>query len=188
MRSCTGLGVLVVTAVLAGCGGHQARSTASAPTGNSTVSPSRSESQASRCLVTRPHRWVPPPGVPQRALWGSDYASGNERLWVGGLWPSGVIEAGSRFINKNGSVGMKFGWWRNVRGHLRITGRRLDAPAAPVRTGVTDYGMTGFQASGVIFPAAGCWQVTGKAGTATLTFVTLVIRPDRPSNRPREVP
>ena len=115
--------------------------------------------------------------MPQRALFGSDYASGNGRLWVGGLWPSGVIQAGPRFINTDGSVGMKFGWWRNVRGHLRITGRRLDATAPPLRAHVPDgYGITGFQSSGVIFPTAGCWQVTGQAGTAKLTFVTMVIK------------
>ena len=76
----------------------------------------------------------------------------------------------------DGLVGVKFGWWRNVRGYLRITGRRLDGVAPPLRAGIPDYGMTGFQASGVYFPTAGCWQVTGKAGTATLTFVTMVVK------------
>ncbi len=114
--------------------------------------------------------------MPQRALFGSDYAFGNGRLWVGGLWPSGVIKAGPQFINKDGSVGMKFGWWQHVRGYLRISGRRLDASAAPLRADVLQYGMTGFQASGVTFPTAGCWQVTGRVGPATLTFVTLVIK------------
>lgn len=72
---------------------------------------------------------------------------------------------------------MKFGWWRNLHGQLRINGRRLDAVAPPVRVVVpSGYGMTGFQSSGVTFPTRGCWQVTGKAGTATLTFVTMVIK------------
>jgi hypothetical protein len=114
--------------------------------------------------------------VSPRALFGSDYSFGNGRLWVGGLWPSGVIKAGPQFINKDGSVGMKFGWWQNVRGYLRITGRRLDAAASPLRADVLQYAMTGFQASGVTFPTGGCWEVTGKAGTAKLTFVTLVIK------------
>jgi hypothetical protein len=36
--------------------------------------------------------------------------------------------------------------------------------------------MRGFQASGVYFPTEGCWEVTGKVGTTSLTFVTVVIK------------
>ncbi|HEX8860851.1 MAG TPA: hypothetical protein VGC06_17500 [Actinomycetes bacterium] len=64
-----------------------------------------------------------------------------------------------------------------VPGKLRITGRRLDAAAPPARGFVPDgYGQAGFQASGVTFPTEGCWQVTGKLGSTTLTFVTFVVR------------
>lgn len=176
MRSCVGVASLFAIAVLAACGGHQSRAATSAHTGHATGSATRS-TVTRRCPVTLPRPWVPPPGVAQRALFGFGHAVGNGGLWVGGLWPSGVIRAGPQFINRNGSVSMKFGWWRNVRGHLRITGRLLDGTAPPLRAHVPDgYGMTGFQASGVIFPTGGCWQVTGKAGTATLTFVTMVIK------------
>ena len=63
-------------------------------------------------------------------------------------------------------------------GDLRISGRRLDAAAPPLRDDVPDgYGSTGFQASGVHFPTEGCWEVTGDLGTATtLSFVTFVIK------------
>ena len=62
-----------------------------------------------------------------------------------------------------------------------ITGRRLDAPAPPMPVitlrGVPDgYGKTGFHPSGLIFPSAGCWEVTAKVGDARLTFVTLVVK------------
>ena len=124
--------------------------------------------------MTLPRPWSPPPGVPQRALFGSHQAFGNGRLWVGGLWDAGVIETRPQ---SDGTVGTKFGWWRNVPGRLRITGHRLDATAPTLRATVPDgYGITGFQSSGVDFPTAGCWKVTGTAGTATLTFVTLVIK------------
>jgi hypothetical protein len=33
-----------------------------------------------------------------------------------------------------------------------------------------------FQASAVTFPTEGCWNVTGRAGEASLTFVTLVLK------------
>ena len=171
MRTRVSIGSLFVLAVLAGCGGHHSQATPPESTGHA------SRSVAARCPVTLPRPWTPPPGVPQRALFGSDYASGNGRLWVGGLWPAGVIQAGPGFINADGWVGMKFGWWRNVPGRLRITGRRLDATASLLRAHVPDgYGMTGFQSSGVYFPTAGCWQVTGTAGTTRLTFVTMVVK------------
>jgi hypothetical protein len=107
--------------------------------------------------------------------WGSSY--GNASLWVGGLWPGGVIEAGPEYIAEDGSIGMKFGWWRRVPGSLTITGRRLDGVAPPARGDVPlGYGDRGFQASGVTFPTEGCWEITGHLEKATLTFVTLVIR------------
>jgi hypothetical protein len=107
--------------------------------------------------------------------WGSSH--GNGKLWVGGLWPHGVIAAGPEFIDKDGSVSMKFGWWRATVGYLTIRGRRLDTSAPPLRANVPRaYGETGFQSSSVNFPTEGCWEVTGEVGTTSLTFVTFVIK------------
>lgn len=169
---------LLVASTLAGCvGGRSGTPTPAAP---STTAPRPSRSaplaDAKRCPVTQPSR-VGPEGVsPDQFFgWGSSY--GNGKLWVGGLWPGGVIDAGPEFVDADGAVGMKFGWWRAVPGKLRITGRRLDASAPPARGSVPDgYGQAGFQASGVTFPTGGCWQVTGKVGSTTLTFVTYVVK------------
>jgi hypothetical protein len=60
---------------------------------------------------------------------------------------------------------------------LTIEGRRVDATAAPLRASIPQgYGWSGFQATGIIFPTEGCWQVAGKVGQATLRFVTLVVK------------
>ena len=118
-----------------------------------------------------------PPGVSSDAFFGWGASYGNGTLWVGGLWPRGVIEAEPDFVAQDGSVGMKFGWWRAALGKLAITGQRLDAPAPPARGIVPDgSGDTGFQASGVEFPTEGCWEVTGALPTTRLTFVTLVVK------------
>ena len=111
---------------------------------------------------------------PGRAHW-------ENNLYVGGLWPDGTIvfrPNGPGYVYQDGSVGMKIGWYRGkgVRGKLKIQGKRLDAPAPPVRSHLSDYGDTGFQASEVIFPTEGCWQVTGIAGHASVTFVTKVVK------------
>jgi hypothetical protein len=88
-----------------------------------------------------------------------------------------VIDVGPDYVEPDGSVGMKFGWWRSVPGTLQITGRRLDRAAPAVRAHVpSGYGDRGFQSSGVYFPTPGCWEVTGTVGTARLSFVTLVVK------------
>jgi hypothetical protein len=110
-------------------------------------------------------------------LFGSGAAHGNDELWVGGLGGDGVIRADSRFVERDGSIGWKLGWWRIATGTLTITGRRLDASAPPLRSSIPDgYGLSGFQASGVSFPTPGCWAVTGTVGGSELSFVTLVVR------------
>jgi hypothetical protein len=63
----------------------------------------------------------------------------------------------SDFVAEDGSLQMKFPWWRAVRGKVEIEGRRLDAPAPPIQAHIPDgYGETGFQAMGIYFPTAGC--------------------------------
>jgi len=80
-------------------------------------------------------------------------------------------------VTGDGKLGMKWGWRRGVRGQLRIEGRRLDESAPPLRADIpAGYGDFGFQASALIFPTPGCWEVTGRVGAASLTFVTLVQR------------
>lgn len=101
------------------------------------------------------------------------YTHGNGRLWVefGPENPKTFIYPDDRFV--------KFGWWRGpmAQGKLTIEGRRLDAPASPLAVSIPDgYGDTGFQASGILFPSEGCWAITGKAGNASLTFVTWVVK------------
>ena len=129
---------------------------------------------AKNCPVTRP---VKAPANFEDRLFGSSVAFGNDDLWVGGLGDDGVILADPRFVESDGSIGWKFGWWRIVSGELTITGRRIDAPGPPLRGAAGDgYGSHGFQASGVYFPTEGCWEVTGTVGSSDLTFVTFVLR------------
>jgi hypothetical protein len=175
-------GLLLATAGLAACDADRPAGPTSVPaaTAPSTTaaSPPRpvTLADAKRCPVTAP-RSIGPPGVSPDDFFGWDSSHGNDKLWVGGLWPRGVINAGSEFVAQDGSVGMKFGWWRAAPGKLQVTGRRLDAPAPPARAHVPDgYGDTGFQASGVDFPTEGCWEVTGTLPTTRLTFVTFVVK------------
>lgn len=103
---------------------------------------------------------------------------GNDRLWTA-MWPSNVVIATPDYIEPDGSVVMKWGWWRGEPGKLRITGRRLDGDAPPLTAYLPDYGKRGFQSSAISFPTAGCWEVTATVGDAELTFVTLVLKASR---------
>ncbi len=122
---------------------------------------SRAETE---CPVTVPNGKGPPPAN-----------HGNNALAVG-LAPTGTYDALMFYEANQGKISIKFPWMRLVKGQLRITARRLDAPAPPATARVPNgYGDEGFQASGVVFPTVGCWRVTGSVSDATLSFVIKLI-------------
>jgi hypothetical protein len=144
-----------------------------------------SHATLSACAVTLPNG-SGPPGVfthhgPNDNAGSKPYKSylyGNGKLWTT-LSPNGTVEfrpGGPGSVDPDGSLDMKFPWWRGVRGKLTIEGRRLDGAAPPLRAHIPEgYGDTGFQSTALVFPTAGCWEVTGRVGDASLTFVTRVI-------------
>jgi hypothetical protein len=124
------------------------------------------------CPVTKPNQNTPP------GERGSPSHYGNGALWTV-LPPAGRVvfwPGGPGQVLPDGSLSMKFPWWRGaVSGQLTIEGRRLDGPAPSLRASIPEgYGDTGFQATALIFPQEGCWEVTGKVGHANLTFVVNV--------------
>ena len=90
----------------------------------------------------------------------------------------------------DGSISMKYMWFgtREPRKPLEISGRRIDlvTPLTALRVherfsahanegyveGLSP--ATRFWSSGVTFPSAGCWQVTGSVGAVRLSVVVLV--------------
>lgn len=118
------------------------------------------------CPVTRPNHSIPPGEEDNPGADRSPY-HGNGKLWT-------VLYG----IVQQTPEGVKFPWWRGVRGRLTIGGRRLDGPAPALRARIPDgYGPIGFQATRVFFPAPGCWRATGMVGDEKLSFVTLVVKP-----------
>lgn len=181
----------VVGLIAAGCGTLEA-SVTPIPTVGASPSPLVSKAPSSTTPAVTAGVTEPPPTAPAdcpvtigtaapaeigAGLFGASSATGNEGLWVGALWPNGVLAVEPAFVNADGSIGMKFGWWRIASGRLEITGRRLDGSAPAVSGDVPDgYGATGFQASGITFPTEGCWEITGTVAGASLTFVTFVVK------------
>jgi hypothetical protein len=100
---------------------------------------------------------------------------GYAALWVG--VPAGGVLPAERPDGTPWSHELltKFPWWRDVAGTLAVTARRLDGPSTGFRSEVPGgYGPTGFVPSDLIWPAPGCWQVTGTVAGRSLTFVTWV--------------
>lgn len=168
--------LLIGIVVLSGCAGTTRPTTDRKPVNPSQALTIADQEKAtvnaaSSCPVTLPNGSIPP-GVRDSPLW-----HGNGSLWTQ-LWPEGKVIAPPANIDPDGSVWTKFAWMRGpeVRGELSIQGRRLDAPAPPLQASFTSYGDSGFQPSIIIFPTEGCWEVTGTANDASLTFVTLVIK------------
>jgi hypothetical protein len=125
------------------------------------------------CPVTIPNRSTPPGEAP------NSLQHGNGQLWTE-RWPAGTVLIEPEDVSPTtGALAMKWPWWRGGQGQLTIQGRRLDAPAPPLQADITGgYGETGFQSTALIFPTAGCWEITGRVGAASLTFVVRVVRVD----------
>ena len=100
---------------------------------------------------------------------------GNGQLWTK-LWPNGIVYMLPTDQMSDGAFSQKWYFERGALGELTITGHRLDAEAPPLRAGIPEgYGETGLQVLSLIFPTTGCWEVTGRVGDVSLTFVTEVM-------------
>ena len=162
--------VVVVLVVLEACTASGSPSSSRSPSpspGGSRGSPLPLAEALRACPVTAPNG-SSPPGIRDAGFFGGG------GLWTV-LWPHGLVVVPPDDIGRDGRLGMKFPWWRGpgVRGFLRITGAETGS-GLPVTARTEGYGRTGFNASGIYFPGEGCYRVTGRAGQAEITFVTLV--------------
>ena len=118
---------------------------------------------------------------------------GNEKRTIATtLWPDGTIvfkPGGPGCIEDDGAMSMKWPWWHEGKEkRLKIAGHRLDGEAPPLRARIPGAYSGEFQASSLIFPTPGCWQVTGNVDEQTLTFVVRAVKigqgPRRCTHRP----
>jgi hypothetical protein len=137
------------------------------------------------CPVTKPpaHPFVPPSPYPTQTN-SSGFWFGTDKLWTQ-LPMDGTWKGLPHYNPTDTAFRQKLLWWR--RGYdwrtenapkLRVTGRRLDAPAAPLEAG-TSHGWTDdanhpFMVVGMDIPTLGCWKVTGRFEDAELSFVIWV--------------
>src|SRR5262245_12484285 len=87
---------------------------------------------------------------------------------------SSSSQAALAALPRNGSLLMKWPWWRGVKGQIRVRGRSLDGQPGAVKVAILPYGETGFQSSALVFPGPGCWEVAGEVARSSISFVVEV--------------
>jgi len=161
-------------ALVSACAMPGERAAGPAPPTSVGTAPASDPGADATCTPTAPNGQSPP-GEPSSGLY-----FGNGALYTT-LWPDGVVvfePGGPGERRKDGSLAMKWPFVRGegVSGRLIIEGRSLHRPGLRLSAEVPDgYGMTGFQAAALVFPEPGCWEVTARAGGATIRFVTRVV-------------
>src|SRR5260370_8205548 len=134
-----------MSVALLGCtGGTAQTATSSAPVAGPTegspkgapAGPARyparpvAMADARYCPVTIGHP-VPRTKPWRDLLFGWPSAYGNGSLWVGALWPHGVVIITPDNVDPDGPLSMKFGLYRLPSGYPTITGPPLAPPPPP---------------------------------------------------------
>jgi hypothetical protein len=184
MRHRLALGLLAALLLLAGCTAPAADAPAPAPAAR-PVATLPSAAPAS-CPVTRPPDppFVPPAPYPPTppSVEGDKVWYGTNQLWTW-LHADGTWEMAR---DEHGLFDKSF-WWRQgddwrteTTPALRVTGRRLDAPAPAVTSSGAGVGyerfMGAFMLVGLELPAGGCWELTGHYHGSSLRLVVWVTR------------
>jgi hypothetical protein len=133
--------------------------------GPSPMAPaSRASGVAGPCPVTAPLTDEHPKN-PNTASFGRGWYVSADRL----LWASA---SGPFYVGSNKVL------WERPGSVVAISGKLLDGDAkaagAPTISGPQGYEGLDYQASGVTFPAAGCWEVEARAVSTVLDFVVYV--------------
>ena len=117
-----------------------------------------------RCLVTTPVTDEHPKN-PNTASFSRGWFMSPDHL----LWASAGVPL---FVGENKVL------WERPGSTVQISGKLLDGDAkaagAPTISGPQGYEGSDNQASGVTFPAPGCWEVEARAASSVLDFVVYV--------------
>ena len=136
------------------------------------------------CLVTKAgdQSFVPPAPYPAKPH-GGEFWFGTDRLWtkvpVSGTWRLG------HFTSADPTLRQKLVFWRQgydahaePRPNLIVSGKRIDSAAAPLQTDGKGNGSwtkdDQFIMTGINFPTAGCWEITGRYDNDELTVVVWI--------------
>ncbi len=156
---------LLLSLVLTGCTAIDA-----VDPGTPSASPGEG-AWAIACPVTEPG-WAKPPddaAVQGSPEYGYYFVNEDSSIWASAEWTKA-----EEYRLLATEEGVKVGWFRPAGAALEITGQRLDARAPPLEAHIPCCYPTRFQATGLYFPTAGCWEVAAQAAGSKLLFVVRV--------------
>jgi hypothetical protein len=164
------LGLLALT--LAGCAGAQASGQQAT---DADTKQQKSEKTATEDAKSTRFSCPVSPIVTDRPE--NDNTAAWSKTWYrspdGQIWAS---EPGLRRLREGGD---KVLWVKPLGEKLMITGKRLDGVAPLLKATAPDgYEMFDYQASGITFPTAGCWEIEATAGKTNWRFVVNIIEGD----------
>jgi hypothetical protein len=123
------------------------------------------------CPLTEPV-WEKPPidaAIPDDPTYSYYFVNKDRSIWASAGW-AGKDGAPLQVQEE----GIKVGWFRPAGAVLEITGQRLDAEMSSLKSEIPCCYPTRFQATGIYFPTAGCWEVNARAEDKELSFVVWV--------------
>jgi hypothetical protein len=148
--------VLLATALLAAC--TPLAGSPAAPT------PAASAARPADCPVTTPVTDERPRNSNTASFGRGWYVSADRLLWASASGPF--------YVGENKVL------WERPGSIVRVSGKLLDGDAkaagVPTITGPEGYESLDYQASGVTFPASGCWEVEARAASSVLDFIVYV--------------
>lgn len=136
-----------------------------------TGAPAAKGTSDKACLLTEA-LWMKPPedaAVLDPPAYNDYFVNEDRSIWASASWAT-EVETGLNVAEE----WIKVGWFRPAGAELVVTGQRLDGKAPPLEFEAACCYPTRFQASGLYFPAAGCWGVTAKAADKKLSFVVWI--------------
>jgi hypothetical protein len=103
------------------------------------------------------------PNLQGRLFPGAEGNHGNAGLSTWATSPVVFKPGGPGCVAPDGSLLIKWPWWRGIRGQLAVTGRSLDGLPGVVRAAYVPYGETGFQSTAMVFPGAAAGRSPGRS-------------------------
>lgn len=120
---------------------------------------------AAPCLVTTSVRATAPPDRNADPMSGYWHISADRLLWAPAAAPGTVPTGIGRY------------WVRPAGTQLVFIAQRVDVPGQPIISKERDGYPTGFYFGSVDVPTDGCWHITARTATSSVTFVTEIRYP-----------
>jgi len=155
--------LVLLSLILAACG-PLGESPAGSQVAEQTARPTPTRADSAECSATTPVSDERPKNQNTASFSRVWYVSPDRLLWASASTPF--------YVGSNKVL------WERPGSIVSVSGKLLDGDAkaagVPTITGPQGYEGVDYQASGLTFPAPGCWEVEARAASSVLDFVVYV--------------